>query len=137
MPGNKITIEEADRYLGSLDHAPVKIQKWLKRMKALMKEMLEVDFYHFAIGPETREFTDDNISMSVKASQKAIESAGIKARLQGEGDGFRDFVIRHEYDRGLPGFVNLVGIDSPGLTSSPAIARYVSRLVDEILGSAK
>jgi L-2-hydroxyglutarate oxidase LhgO len=63
------------------------------------------------------------------------ETSGIMANLQGEGDGFRDFVIRHEYDRGLPGFINLVGIESPGLTSAPAIARYVSRLVNELLGS--
>ena len=65
------------------------------------------------------------------------ESAGIMAMLQGEGEGFRDFVIKHEYDRGLPGFINLVGIDTPGLTSSPAIARYVSHLVNEILESEK
>ena len=39
-------------------------------------------------------------------------------------------MIREESDRGLPGFFNLVGIDSPGLTSSPAIARYVEALMD-------
>jgi L-2-hydroxyglutarate oxidase LhgO len=65
----------------------------------------------------------------------APETSGILAMLQGKGDGQRDFVIEHEYKRGLPGFVNLVGIESPGLTSSPAIAGDVSRLVDEILGS--
>lgn len=61
------------------------------------------------------------------------ESAGILAMLQGEGEGSRDFVIRHEQDRGLPGFINLIGIESPGLTASPAIAKYVSRIVKEIL----
>ncbi len=69
----------------------------------------------------------------IEASDLEPESSGIMAMLQGKGQGFRDFVIRHEYDRGLPGFINLVGIDSPGLTCSPAIARYVSHLVDEIL----
>ncbi|MDD4986032.1 MAG: NAD(P)/FAD-dependent oxidoreductase [Dehalococcoidales bacterium] len=68
-------------------------------------------------------------------SDLAPETSGILAMLQGSGEGQRDFVIEHEYKRGLPGFVNLVGIESPGLTSSPAIAGYVSRLVDEILGS--
>jgi L-2-hydroxyglutarate oxidase LhgO len=63
------------------------------------------------------------------------ETSGIMAMLQGEGEGFRDFVIRHEGDKGLPGFINLIGIESPGLTSSPAIARYVGLLVNEILGS--
>jgi len=79
LPGNPITIDEVDQYLGTLDHAPVKIQKWLKRMKGLMREMLEVENYYFAIDPESRQFTDDNISMSVKAAQKALDSAGLKS----------------------------------------------------------
>ncbi len=71
----------------------------------------------------------------IEPSDLAPETSGILAMLQGSGEGQRDFVIEHEYKRGLPGFVNLVGIESPGLTSSPAIAGHVSRLVDEILGS--
>ena len=71
----------------------------------------------------------------IEPSDLDPETSGIMAMLQGQGEGFRDFVIRHEYDRGLPGFINLVGIESPGLTSSPAIARYVSHLVNEILES--
>jgi L-2-hydroxyglutarate oxidase LhgO len=55
--------------------------------------------------------------------------AGIRAKLQGPGEGFRDFVVAEESARGLPGFVNLLGIDSPGLTSSPAIAEEVARLI--------
>jgi len=61
------------------------------------------------------------------------ESAGIMSRLYAKGEAFREFMIRHEYDRGLPGFINLIGIESPGLTASPAIARYVSYLVDDVL----
>jgi L-2-hydroxyglutarate oxidase LhgO len=38
-------------------------------------------------------------------------------------------VIVHERERGFEGFVNLIGIDSPGLTASPAIARYVEQLL--------
>ena len=38
-------------------------------------------------------------------------------------------MIAEESDRGLPGFVDLIGMDSPGLTSAPAIARYVAGLV--------
>ena len=78
LPGAPITINEVDQYLGELTEAPVKIRKWLERMKGLMDEMLEVEYYHYAIDPVTREFTDDNISMSVKAAKKAIEKAGLK-----------------------------------------------------------
>ena len=55
--------------------------------------------------------------------------AGIRARLQGPGEGFRDFVIAEETARGRPGLVDLVGIDSPGLTSALAIAEDVDRLL--------
>jgi L-2-hydroxyglutarate oxidase LhgO len=61
------------------------------------------------------------------------EMAGIRPKLQGEGEDLRDFVIREEADRGLPGFINLIGIESPGLTAAPAIAEYVNDLVNEAL----
>ncbi len=55
------------------------------------------------------------------------ESAGVSPKLQGPGESFRDFVIVNEEKRGLPGFINLIGMESPGLTASPAIAKYICR----------
>jgi len=78
LPGKPISIDEVDAYLGELSQAPEKIQKWLARMKNLMKEMLEVEYYHFAIDPTTRQFTDDNVTMAVKAAHKALESANMQ-----------------------------------------------------------
>lgn len=77
LPGKPVSIEDVDYFLGELDMAPRRIQKWLGRMKLLMKELLEVEYYHFAIDPVTREFTEDNVTMSVKAAEKAIDMAGI------------------------------------------------------------
>lgn len=79
LPGKPITIDQVDQFLGPLTEAPVKIQKWLERMKVLMKELLEVEQYYFAIDPETRAFTEDNITMSVKAAKKALEQANLKS----------------------------------------------------------
>ncbi len=79
LPGEKRSLDEVDFILGELTEAPSKIQKWLKMTKGLMGQMLDIEYYHFAIDPLTREFMDDNISMSVKAAKKAIEAAGIKA----------------------------------------------------------
>lgn len=61
------------------------------------------------------------------------EMAGIRPKLQAPGGDTRDFVIREESDKDLPGFINLIGIESPGLTACPAIAKYVARLVEELL----
>ena len=51
--------------------------------------------------------------------------SGVRPKLSGPGQSvtFRDFVIEQADD--APGFINLVGIESPGLTAAPAIAEYV------------
>jgi L-2-hydroxyglutarate oxidase LhgO len=59
----------------------------------------------------------------------APEGAGVRPRVFGPGEPQRDFIIEHERERGLPGFVNLIGIESPGLTASPAIAQHVAELL--------
>ena len=46
------------------------------------------------------------------------------------GTGFRNFCFLAEKDHGIPGLVHLMGIESPGLTSSLAIADHVAQLVD-------
>ncbi|MFH1079772.1 MAG: NAD(P)/FAD-dependent oxidoreductase [Pseudomonadota bacterium] len=46
-----------------------------------------------------------------------------------EEGGFKDFVIESRKD--IPGFINLIGIESPGLTSAPAIALMVRDMVEE------
>jgi L-2-hydroxyglutarate oxidase LhgO len=65
----------------------------------------------------------------LEADDVAPEGAGVRPRVFGPGEPQRDFIIHEESERGLPGFVNLVGIESPGLTSSPAIADYVAGLL--------
>ena len=59
-----------------------------------------------------------------------IDSAGVRPKLQGPKDPFRDFVIKHETDKGLFGFINLIGIESPGLTAAPAIGDFVSEMYE-------
>ena len=59
--------------------------------------------------------------------------AGIRPKLQGPNDTFRDFIISEETAKGLPGMINLVGIESPGLTASLAIAKMVTSMVQRLL----
>ena len=60
------------------------------------------------------------------------DMAGIRPRLGGKLEGFKDFIIKNESDKGFNGFINLIGIESPGLTASLAIGKYVSQIVKEI-----
>ncbi|MFA4916602.1 MAG: NAD(P)/FAD-dependent oxidoreductase [Syntrophales bacterium] len=57
------------------------------------------------------------------------EMSGIRPKLEGPGDPYRDFIIKDEREAGFPGLINLIGIESPGLTSCLSIARQVSSLV--------
>ncbi|RZI75098.1 MAG: NAD(P)/FAD-dependent oxidoreductase [Variovorax sp.] len=58
--------------------------------------------------------------------------AGIRPKLSGPGEPAADFMIQGPDDHGLPGLVNLFGIESPGLTSSLAIARRVAQLLAKV-----
>jgi L-2-hydroxyglutarate oxidase LhgO len=57
------------------------------------------------------------------------EMAGIRPKIQKPGEPVRDFYIMEETRRGYQGFINLIGIESPGLTSCLAIGEYVLDLI--------
>ena len=54
---------------------------------------------------------------------------GIRPKLSGQGAPAADFAIQGPPRHGVPGLVNLYGIESPGLTTSLAIAEYVHNLL--------
>jgi glycerol-3-phosphate dehydrogenase len=54
--------------------------------------------------------------------------AGIRCKLSRSGR-FADFVIREEPK--VKGFINLVGIESPGLSAAPAIAEVVAGIINQ------
>ncbi len=56
--------------------------------------------------------------------------AGVRPKLSGPGEPAADFLISGPADHGLEGLVNLFGIESPGLTSSLALAEEVARRLD-------
>ncbi len=55
---------------------------------------------------------------------------GIRPKLSGPGEPAADFVIQGRAIHGIPGLVNLYGIESPGLTSCLALAEIVAELVE-------
>ena len=101
LEGN-IKLGPSARYVDAIDYS--------------VDETNKIDFYRAA-----RRYLP-----AIQLDDLSPDFAGIRPKLQGPGQGFRDFVIADETDRGLPGLINLIGIESPGLTASPAIARCVA-----------
>jgi L-2-hydroxyglutarate oxidase LhgO len=56
--------------------------------------------------------------------------AGIRPKIQARTEPARDFVISGPREHGVPGIVNLFGIESPGLTASLAIGDHVVAELD-------
>ena len=61
--------------------------------------------------------------------QGALQPAysGVRPKLQGPGEPAHDFVLQGPAEHGVPGLMNLFGIESPGLTASLAVADEVLR----------
>ena len=55
---------------------------------------------------------------------------GIRPKITAKGEPAADFSIQGPRDHGVASMVNLYGIESPGLTSSLAIADHVAGLLE-------
>ncbi|HZX17441.1 MAG TPA: NAD(P)/FAD-dependent oxidoreductase [Pseudomonas sp.] len=95
-------------------------------------------------GPDTRYLTQidyqvdetlrEPFAEAIRRYFPTIDSArlvpgysGIRPKLAGPGEPAADFIIQTPNEHGLPGLVNLLGIESPGLTASLAIAERVAQ----------
>ncbi|MCJ7423446.1 NAD(P)/FAD-dependent oxidoreductase [Candidatus Bathyarchaeota archaeon] len=91
-----------------------------------------VNDINYDVESNSKEFREDveRFMPCIRERQIQADSSGIRPKLQGPGEGFRDFVIRHEADNGLFGFIQLVGLESPALTASAAIGELVSEIYE-------
>jgi L-2-hydroxyglutarate oxidase LhgO len=99
-------------------------------------------------GPDSERLADRQIDYAVDLGKRAAfaaaarkllpelgeddltpDTSGVRPKRRSPDGAGRDFVIAEESPRGLPGLVNLIGIDSPGLTASLAIAERVATLL--------
>ena len=62
--------------------------------------------------------------------------AGIRPKVYALGEAARDFVLDGPAEHGLPGLVQLFGIESPGITSSLALAEEVAAWVTQVTALA-
>jgi len=90
-----------------------------------------VDHIDYAVDPARKEA----FLASVRSFWPAIDPnrlapgySGVRPKLTGRSEPDADFLIQGPESHGLPGLINLFGIESPGLTSSLAIGEHVAAL---------
>lgn len=122
----------------------------LKELKGLGIHLTKSLDGQIRLGPNAF-YVDDNADFSVNPEHAAAffeatrsylpflesadlepDTAGIRPKLQGPDAPIRDFVVAHEADKSLPGFINLIGIESPGLTSCLSLAKRVGEIIEEM-----
>ncbi len=109
----------------------------------ISKGILVAKTYHgnLLIGPDAETISDkdyldtasDTISEIVAAARKSVPDFDMRKVITSfagnrAASSVGDFIIEQSK---VPGFINTAGIESPGLTAAPAIAEYVSQLVEE------
>ena len=126
------------------------MKNWISKVKYYLNSFLEVGVLLLAVsviaevifGPNAYKVNNINYSTSnqykkiflqeanklinQKIDQLDIDYSGIRPKIKFNGQ-MNDFIIKEEPK--VENFYNLIGIDSPGLTSSLAIAKYLQSII--------
>ena len=109
------------------------------------KGILVTPTYHnnLMVGPDAQIIEDkydtstnmNNLSDIIKKAEKSIPNLDNKKIIRNFAgtratSSLHDFIIEETQSKG---FINVAGIESPGITSSPAIAKYVVEIVEKNL----
>lgn len=89
---------------------------------------VELDRFDYSVDPQKRGGFAERIAEfwpSVRPNALLPDYAGLRPKISFGGELYSDFSIQCADEHGLDGLVNLLGIESPGLTSCLAIAEHV------------
>ncbi len=107
------------------------------------KGILVTRTYHgnLMLGPNAQEVQDveavgtglEALKYIVETARKSVKDFNVKYTLTSfaglrASSSIKDFIIE---ESAVKGFINVAGIESPGLTSSPAIAQYVVEILEK------
>ena len=92
--------------------------------------LLENEPFNYHVDAAKKESFLSAIRMywpEINDAKLCADYSGIRPKISGPLDVAADFSIQDECVHGVPGYINLLGIESPGLTASLAIAERVSK----------
>ncbi|MBF0316267.1 MAG: NAD(P)/FAD-dependent oxidoreductase [Oligoflexia bacterium] len=90
---------------------------------------LDQQSFSYEVSPATKERMWPHIAMrfpTISYEELALDYAGIRPRIGHNGSKYNDFWIKSQT---VANYIELCGVESPGLTSAPAIAKHIAALV--------
>ena len=74
----------------------------------------------------------NQLFINVKKEQLTPDYSGIRPRVKRSEDStlISDFLLQSERDHKIKGYIELLGIESPGITASPAIAKWIAKQIE-------
>jgi 3-oxoacyl-[acyl-carrier-protein] synthase-3 len=78
LPGEPVPFDKIEDVIGRFDKASPRMQKLIDKLRLNVKDLIGIDQCFFAIDPKTKELTEDNTSMAVKAIRNALEKANME-----------------------------------------------------------
>jgi len=78
LPGDPIPADKILEVLGDFDQVDDDFKKWHKRSRKMMRELLGMEYYYYALDPATGKATETPSSMAAKAARKALEAAQLE-----------------------------------------------------------
>lgn len=96
--------------------------EWTDRHDDLEVDAQRAGSFYAAVRRYWRDLPDGSL---------VADYAGVRPKIAGPGEVAADFVMHGKRVHGVPGLLHLLGIESPGLTSSLALARMATEMLDE------
>jgi 3-oxoacyl-[acyl-carrier-protein] synthase-3 len=77
LPGEPVPFDEVEQVLGTLDDAPERLAWFVERSKPLLRDLLGIESYHYAIDRDSGETTETIAGMAAKAARDALAKADV------------------------------------------------------------
>jgi L-2-hydroxyglutarate oxidase LhgO len=91
-----------------------------------------VDELRYDVNEENKKqfYNAINRYLDIEMQDLSPAMSGIRPKTQTKNENFKDFVIKNESKIGYNNFINLIGIESPGLTCCLSISKHIKEIIE-------